>query len=183
MSEGELVRRAQQGDPSAIGALYQHHAARVFAVVRRLASDSETAEDWAQNAWLQAIRSLPRFRGDSQFGTWLHRIALNAALHGQRSERRRRDREEPVPDHLAASPATERDALLQDRLQQALDRLPDGMRRVLVLHDVEGYTHDEIAGMLGVAAGTCKSQLFKARVRMREMLRPETQRMTLEVGP
>jgi len=173
MDDLQLIEHAKQGDGGAVRALYQRHAARVYAVVRRLAGDDALAEDWAQEAWVRALRALPGFRGDSQFTTWLHRIAVNSALHGRRSRERRTGREEPMDESAPSQHPPEGDrALLRMRLERAMERLPEGMRRVLVLHDVEGYTHEEIGRMLGVNAGTCKSQLFKARARMRGLLAP-----------
>jgi len=171
MEDNELVKLARTGDGGAIRTLYQRHARRVFAVVRRMAGDDALAEDWAQEAWVRVIRALPTFRGESQFSTWLHRIAVNSALHGRRSRERKAGRETVMDDSYAARP-TGGDALLKLKLEQAMDRLPEGMRRVLVLHDVEGYTHEEIGEMLGVNPGTCKSQLFKARAKMRNLLSP-----------
>jgi RNA polymerase sigma-70 factor, ECF subfamily len=167
--ETELIERARGGDDGAIQTLYRRYADRVYSVVRRVAGDDALAEDWAQEAWVRAIRALPTFRGDSQFGTWLHRIAVNSALYGRRGRERRTSREAPLPDTIAGSAPPDR-VLLRMRLEHAIAELPDGMRRVLVLHDVEGYTHAEIGEMLGVAPGTCKSQLFKARARMRTLL-------------
>jgi len=169
MTESELIQRARSGDEAAIRTLYDRHAPRVFAVVRRLAGDDALAEDWAQEAWVQAIRSLSSFRGDAKFSTWLHRIAVNAALQGRRSRERHTRHEEPMPDELPVRESGGR-TILRLRLENALRRLPEGMRRVLILHDVEGYTHEEIAQVLGVNVGTSKSQLFKARARMRELL-------------
>jgi RNA polymerase sigma-70 factor, ECF subfamily len=171
MEDNELVTLARTGDGGAIRMLYQRHARRVFAVVRRMSGDDALAEDWAQEAWVRVIRALPTFRGESQFSTWLHRIAVNSALHGRRSRERKAGRETVMDDSYAARP-TGGDALLRLKLERAMDRLPDGMRRVLVLHDVEGYTHEEIGEMLGVNPGTCKSQLFKARAKMRNLLSP-----------
>ena len=176
MEDNELVKLARAGDGGAIRTLYQRHARRVFAVVRRLAGDDALAEDWAQEAWVRVIRALPTFRGESQFSTWLHRIAVNSALHGRRSRERKAGRETVMDDVHAARPAGG-DALLKLKLERAMDRLPEGMRRVLVLHDVEGYTHEEIGEMLGINSGTCKSQLFKARAKMRAMLSPAPARM------
>jgi RNA polymerase sigma-70 factor, ECF subfamily len=170
MIDDELILRAQQGDGDAIEALYRRHSARVYSVVRRLAGDDSQAEDWAQEAWMRAIRALPTFRGQSLFSTWLHRIAVNCALYGRRRRERLGSREVLSVD-AAMEPGREEKPLLRMRLDSAIQSLPEGMRRVLVLHDVEGYTHEEIGEMLGVAAGTCKSQLFKARAKMREMLR------------
>jgi RNA polymerase sigma-70 factor (ECF subfamily) len=171
MEDNELVQLARKGDGGAIRTLYDRHARRVFAVVRRVSGDDALAEDWAQEAWLRVIRALPTFRGESQFSTWLHRIAVNSALHGRRSRERKAGRETGMDDSYAARP-TGGDALLKLKLERAMERLPDGMRRVLVLHDVEGYTHEEIGEMLGVNPGTCKSQLFKARAKMRNLLSP-----------
>lgn len=170
MNEQDLIRRAQQGDATAIRDLYRRYAPRVHAVVRRLAGDDALAEDWAQEAWVRAFRALPTFRGDARFSTWLHRIAVNSALHGRRWRERRVAREVALP---ATDPAGRTDHVrLRIHLQRALDQLPEGMRQVVVLHDVEGYTHEEIGDMLGIAAGTSKSQLFKARARLRSLLQP-----------
>ena len=152
MEDLELIEQAKRGDGGAVRALYQRHARRVYAVVRRLAGDDTLAEDWAQDAWLRAIRALPTFRGDSAFTTWLHRIEEQSASVRPQGE----------------------NAVLRVKLERAMEKLPEGMRRVLVLHDVEGYTHEEIAEMLGVNPGTCKSQLFKARARMRSLLSPSS---------
>jgi RNA polymerase sigma-70 factor, ECF subfamily len=170
MIENELILRAQQGDGEAIEALYRHHSARVYSVVRRIAGDDAQADDWAQEAWMRAIRALPTFRGQSLFSTWLHRIAVNCALYGRRRRERLGSREIGLVEGHP-EPAREEKPLLRMRLETAMQRLPDGMRKVLVLHDVEGYTHEEIGELLGVAPGTCKSQLFKARAKMREMLK------------
>ncbi|HSR41572.1 MAG TPA: sigma-70 family RNA polymerase sigma factor [Longimicrobiales bacterium] len=173
MSEAQLIRRACDGDGSAVRELYDRYAPRVFAVVRRIAADEDTAQDYAQEAWIRAIRALPTFRGDARFSTWLHRIAVNAALQAVRKKSTREKRRVPMPETLPVEPS-HGDALLADRLEEALALLPDGMRQVLILHDVEGYTHEEIGELLGVATGTSKSQLFKARGKMREILRTET---------
>lgn len=170
MTEASLIRMACDGDGGAVRALYDRYAPRVFAVVRRIAGDDELAQDYAQEAWIRAIRALPTFRGDARFSTWLHRIAVNSALQALRKSETRRKREAPMPDAVAVAPRTG-DALLGQRLEAALDRLPEGMRSVLILHDVEGYTHEEIGELLGVTSGTSKSQLFKARAKMRDMLR------------
>ena len=169
MSETQLIQRACEGDGRAVRALYDRYGPRVYAVVRRIAGDDDLARDYAQEAWIRAIRALPTFRGDARFSTWLHRIAVNAALQASRRVETRRRHEGPVPEDVPLAPAVG-DALLQRRLEAALDRLPDGMRQVLVLHDVEGYTHEEIGEAMGVTAGTSKSQLFKARAKMRELL-------------
>jgi len=167
--ERQLIRMAADGDARAIRTLYDRYAPRVYAVVRRIAADDDLAQDYAQEAWIRAIRALPTFRGDARFSTWLHRIAVNAALQALRKAETRSKREEPMPDEVA-TPPRQTDSLLQKRLEGALDALPEGMRQVLILHDVEGYTHEEIGDVLGVTSGTSKSQLFKARAKMRALL-------------
>jgi RNA polymerase sigma-70 factor (ECF subfamily) len=167
--EADFIRRAQRGDGEAVRELYRRYAPRVFAVVRRLAGDDQLAEDWAQEAWVRAIRALPNFRGEARFSTWLHRIAVNSALHGRRWRERRAGREVALPPALPVLGRVEQTPLRLS-LERAMQTLPDGMRQVLVLHDVEGYTHEEIASFLGVTPGTSKSQLFKARARMRKVL-------------
>src|SRR5438477_9379521 len=165
-AEQDLIQRAREGERTAIEALYQKYSPRVYAVVRRLAGEDALAEDWAQEAWVRAIRALPKFRGDAQFSTWLHRIAVNIALHGQRWRARRAGREEDLPVSVPSS-AGQSHTLLKVRMERALAALPERMRQVIVLHDVEGHTHEEIAEMLGIMPGTSKSQLFKARAHMR----------------
>lgn len=169
MTEQQLIADAREGSEVAIRALYERYASRVYATIHRFAGDDALAEDWAQEAWISAIRALPDFRGTSQFSTWLHRIAVNAALQGLRSRQRRVGKEAPFPEQPLEDPRRDR-PLLRLRLEQALAAIPAGMREILILHDLEGYTHEEIAATLGVTAGTSKSQLFKARARMRELL-------------
>jgi RNA polymerase sigma-70 factor (ECF subfamily) len=163
------VAAARQGDQSAFRALYDRHAGRVYAVVRRIAPDESLADDWAQESWVRAFRALGSFRGESSFGTWILRIAMNSAAHEVRRHARRWQGEVPLD---ASTPAAEvsSEPLLRARLERALTRLPEGMRRIIVLHDVEGYTHEQIAVVLGNTPMTCRSQLCKARARMRELL-------------
>jgi RNA polymerase sigma-70 factor (ECF subfamily) len=169
MTDQQLIERACEGCEAAVRTLYERYAPRVYATVRRYAEDDALAEDWAQEAWVSAIRALPGFRGAAQFSTWLHRIAINSALQGRRYRERRVAPETALPATLLDTRKRDQ-PLLRLRLEEAMRELPPGMRQVLVLHDVEGYTHEEIAEMLGVTAGTSKSQLFKARARMRELL-------------
>jgi len=168
-TERQLIRLAADGDARAIRALYDRYAPRVYAIVRRIAADDDLAQDYAQEAWIRAIRALPTFRGDARFSTWLHRIAVNAALQSLRKADTRAKREERSSEDVPVGPG-HADSLLQKRLERALDALPEGMREVLILHDVEGYTHEEIGDALGVTSGTSKSQLFKARAKMRSLL-------------
>ena len=174
LTDLELIRQAQTGDAVAIRGLYSRHADRVYSVVRRLAGDDALAEDWAQEAWVRVFRALPGFRGESRFTTWLHRIAVNSALHGRRWRERRARHETELPPTLVSGGSGDQ-SVLRMKLERALEKLPDRMRQVIVLHDVEGYTHEEIAEFMGVTPGTSKSQLFKARARMRELLQPSRQ--------
>lgn len=167
--EPELIARACEGDNKAVRALYDRYAPRVYAVVRRIAGDDDLAHDCAQETWMRAIRALPTFRGEARFGTWLHRIAVNTALQTIRKEKSLAQREAPMPEDVAVAPDLG-DPLLARKLEAAMDQLPPGMREVLILHDVEGCTHAEIGEALSIAAGTSKSQLFKARARMRRLL-------------
>ena len=168
-TERQLIQLAADGDARAIKMLYDRYAPRVYAVVRRIAADDDLAQDYAQEAWIRAIRALPTFRGDARFSTWIHRIAVNAALQSLRKAGARAKMERLPEDDIAVGPK-HADSLLQKRVERALDELPEGMREVLILHDVEGYTHEEIGDVLGVTSGTSKSQLFKARAKMRALL-------------
>jgi RNA polymerase sigma-70 factor (ECF subfamily) len=171
VSEARLLEAARAGDMRAMEALYTAHSGRVFTVVRRLVGDDHLAEDVSQDAWVRAFEKLGSFRGEAAFGTWMHRLAVNTALNRLRRRDRRPEVESAAEPPTAPSDAA--DKILNQRvLGQALDRLPDGYRRVLVMHDVEGMTHEEIADRLGVAIGTSKSQLHKARARMRDLLAP-----------
>ncbi len=173
LTETALVQRACQGELEAMRQLYEQHASRVYTVVRRLAGDDDLAADLAQDAWANAFQKIGAFRGDSAFGTWVHRIAVNTALTLLRQQSRRRDLEQGFdggttlgnPDRWPASGVADRLTV-----QRALDELPDGYRAVLWLHDVEGYTHEEIGERLGIAVGTSKSQLSKARARLRALV-------------
>jgi RNA polymerase sigma-70 factor (ECF subfamily) len=169
-TERDWIARAKAGDQRAMKALHDAHAARVHSLVRRIAGDDALAEDLTQESWIRAFASLDRFRGDARFSTWLHRIAVNTALNARRRMARREALEsEAAPKQTPGSAA---DAILMRvRLDRALDDLPDGMRTVLVLHDGQGYRHQDIAKMLGVSVGTSKSQLFRARAKMRGLLR------------
>lgn len=174
----EPIRAATRGEPRAIREIYDRHADRVWAVVRRIAGDDATAEDWAQDTWIKVFHALPAFRGDARLSTWIHRIAVNVALDGRRRLSVRPT--DPLPDEgLGHRDGTSRTV---DRvaLERAIDRLPDGMRTVLVLHDIEGYTHQEIGTELGVAPGTSRSQLYKARAKLRAILAPAKPRATEE---
>jgi RNA polymerase sigma-70 factor (ECF subfamily) len=171
VEEKELVERARTGDRRAMGDLYEAHARRVFTVIRRLVGDEHLAEDLAQEAWVRAFEKLHLFRGEAAFGTWIYRLATNVALNRLRRSSKREGVESAAElPRVARAPD---DAVVNRRvLALAMDQLPPGYRRVLVLHDVEGWTHEEIAASLNCSAGTSKSQLHKARARMRNLIAP-----------
>ena len=164
------VARAAAGDADAFRVLYQGHVGRVHAVCLRLTAEPAAAEELTQEVFVQAWRGLASFRGDSSFGTWLHRLAVNVTLMHLRAARRRDRRlplwadppDAPVPGHH--DPGQRMD------LERAIASLPEGCRTVFVLHDVEGWRHEEIAERLQLAVGTCKAHLFRARRLLREKL-------------
>ncbi len=164
------IRRAINGDETALRALWVAHAPRIDAVVRRLVGDPDQAADIAQEVWIQIFRALPTWRGDSQFSTWAHRIAVNRTLNALRSVRRLAKLETVMEDDtVSVDEDTDRTFLAQS-IDEAVQKLAPGARSVFVLHDVEGYTHEEIAKELGITSGGSKSQLFKARAKLRRLL-------------
>ena len=171
--ERRLVERVLAGDRAAARRLYEAHVGRVHRTAWRIVGDETLAQECTQEAFVRAVARLDRFRGDSALATWLTRIALSVALNAVR-RRRRQDGRELALDAAeaarlpAAEPAVEPD--LRARIAEAIDALPEIYRAAVVLHDVEGYTHAEIGELLGVPEGTCKTRLFVARRRLREML-------------
>lgn len=172
VTEAQLIEAARTGDQRAMGVLYSTHASRVYSVVRRVVGDDHLAEDVSQDAWVRAFGKLHLFRGDAAFGTWMHRLAVNVAVNKLRSLGRRAKLEASADLRLPVQEVDE-SGLHQRVLSRALDQLSPGYRAVLVLHDVEGLTHEEIGQKLKIAAGTSKSQLHKARARMRALLDPQ----------
>jgi len=164
--EEAAIARALAGDTRAFETLYRRHVGRVYGLCLRMTGQPSEAEDCVQEAFIQAWTRLDRFRGDAAFGTWLHRIAVNAVLGRMRKSRRERDRLQIVRDsdeERAATGPTVGDAGGLRDIEQALDELPQGARHVFVLHAVYGYSHDETGEMLGIASGTSKAQLHRAR--------------------
>ena len=160
--EAAWVRQAQRSDARACEALYRMHIDKVYGLCLRMTGNVSEAEDCAQEAFIQAWNKLNKFRGDSAFATWLHRIAVNTVLGRIRKSKREQDRIQTVADTRPEPLETGDTGELRD-LAEAIDRLPEGARHVFVLNAVYGYTHDEAAGMLGIAAGTSKAQLHRAR--------------------
>lgn len=169
VSEAADAALAASGDASAFERLYRAHSARVHSLVRRMLS-AEEADDVTQDVFIRAWQKLSTFRGESAFGTWLHRLAVNVALARRKTVGTERGRfiDDADPLERATGRATTPELSLD--FEQALARLPDGARQVFVLHDMEGYRHEEIARMLGVVPGTSKSQLHHARMALRRHL-------------
>ncbi|HNV74827.1 MAG: sigma-70 family RNA polymerase sigma factor [Gemmatimonadetes bacterium] len=165
-----LIQRAIDGDERAMRQLWSQHAPHIDAVVRRLVGNADDAVDIAQEVWIQIFRALPTYRGDSQFGTWAHRIAVNRTLNALRRTRRLAKIETDIEEDTASVEHGSERALLAASIEDAAARLSPGARTVFLMHDVEGYTHEEIATALGITAGGSKSQLFKARAKLRKLL-------------
>jgi RNA polymerase sigma-70 factor (ECF subfamily) len=169
------VARASAGDRAAFESLYRTHVNRVFALCVRMTNDRSSAEELTQDVFVRAWQKLSLFRGDSAFGTWLHRLAVNVVLNARKSEGRDRNRfgakdtgdDDSFEMHVAARSVTP--GLAMD-LEAAIGLLPPGARKVFVLHDVEGYRHEEIAEQLAITTGGSKAQLHRARMLLRKAL-------------
>lgn len=171
MDEAELIARARAGDPAAERVLYEAHVDRVYRLAFRLAGDADAARDFTQDTFIRAFERLHEFRGESRFATWVHSLAVSVALNGLRRASRRRRFETRLEDGQdVARPGREAEPDLKRRLAAAIDALPEGYHTVFVMHDVEGYTHEEIGAALGVEVGTSKAQLSRARAKLRAAL-------------
>jgi len=170
--ETTLVARCRTGDVDAFETLYKQHGARIFSLASRMAGSPEEGEDLLQEIFLQAYRKLDSFKGDASIGTWLYRLALNHCLDFVRSRRAKMGKmTETLDADSSIEPIAARETpVARIDLQRAIEQLPEGCREAFVLHDIEGYDHKEVAGMLGIAEGTSKSQVFKARLKLRAML-------------
>jgi RNA polymerase sigma-70 factor, ECF subfamily len=180
LNEAEAIERAKQGDAQAFQDLYDKHKRRVYSLCLRMTANTAEAEDLTQEAFLQLYRKIGTFRGESAFSTWLHRLSVNVVLMHLRKknlplvslEETTQAGEDDTPkkdfgaEDLALAGSIDR---LQ--LQKAVDDLPPGYRTIFVLHDIEGYEHNEIAGIVGCSIGNSKSQLHKARMKLRDLLR------------
>lgn len=180
LSEAEIIRLAQQGDAAAFERIYRLNSRRVYALCLRMVGNTAEAEDLTQEAFLQLYRKIHTFRGESAFSTWLHRLAVNVVLMRLRKKSLGETslEEATEPDEETGGPRKDvggPDLLLTgsiDRvnLERAIDQLPRGYKAVFVLHDIQGYEHNEIAEIMGCSIGNSKSQLHKARMRLRELL-------------
>jgi RNA polymerase sigma-70 factor, ECF subfamily len=182
-TEAEAIRRAQAGDSAAFDFLYQLHGRRVYALCLRMVNNPADAEDLMQEAFLQLFRKIGTFRGESAFSTWLHRMTVNVVLMRLRKKSLPTDSLEEALDPDAENSSPKRDVGAPDlrlsgavdrvNLERSIEQLPPGYRTVFVLHDVQGYEHNEIADIMGCSVGNSKSQLHKARTRLRELLQEQ----------
>jgi RNA polymerase sigma-70 factor (ECF subfamily) len=173
-TETRWVERAQAGDRLAFEQLYRSHCGRIFALCWRMCGgDKGLAEDMVQEAFVRAWNKLDLFRGDSKFGTWLHRLTVNVVLSDRRIRVKRLQREREMVDEVERTLVGDRDVFagLRKDLEAAIAGLPERARTVLILYDIEGYQHNEIAEMTGMAVGSSKAQLHRARKLVREVLK------------
>jgi RNA polymerase sigma-70 factor (ECF subfamily) len=176
LTELELVERAKAGDQRAFRSLYEMNVDRIYRLTYRMAGEEELAMDFAQEAFVRAWNRLDQFRGDAAFSTWLHSITVSVALNGLRKVDRHRKRERSLEDAApvaASNPVAEPG--VRERIEEAVEGLPEIYRTVFLMHDLEGFSHGEIAEALGVAEGTSKARLSRARSRLRETLGPAMQ--------
>lgn len=179
LSEAEAIERAKQGDAAAFEALYHLHKRRVYSLCLRMTANTAAAEDLTQEAFLQLFRKIGTFRGESAFSTWLHRMAVNVVLMQLRKkglpvvplEENIETEEESLRKEPGADDPRLAGSIDRMQLQRSIEALPPGYRMIFLLHDVEGYEHNEIAEMVGCSIGNSKSQLHKARMKLREILK------------
>jgi RNA polymerase sigma-70 factor (ECF subfamily) len=171
VTDAQLIAEVLRGDALAERKLYDAHVDRIYRLAWRMSGDETLARDFTQDTFIRAFDRLADFRGDSTLATWLHAIATSVILNGLKKVKRIHGREvagDELPE--VTIPTREAEPDLKLRLRRAIEGLPDGYRTVFVMHDVEGYTHEEIATALGIQAGTSKAQLFRARARLRTEL-------------
>jgi RNA polymerase sigma-70 factor, ECF subfamily len=190
LTEAEAIRLAQAGNAAAFEFLYQLHGRRVYALCLRMVGNPADAEDLMQEAFLQLFRKIGTFRGESAFSTWLHRMTVNVVLMRLRKKSLPTDSLEETMEPDAENSGPKRDVGAPDlrlsgavdrvNLERCIEKLPPGYRTVFVLHDVQGYEHNEIADIMGCSVGNSKSQLHKARTRLRELLQEEIRQQARE---
>lgn len=171
VSERQLVAKVVQGDPAAQRELYESHVDRIYRLTYRLAGEDELARDFTQLTFIRAFERIGEFRFESSLATWLHTIGVSIALNGLRKVKTARTREAPIEAAASIGTVTrEAEPDLKARLKAAIDSLSDKYRTVFLMHDVEGFTHEEIGAALGIPTGTSKTRLFQGRAKLREAL-------------
>ncbi|MBW3555197.1 MAG: sigma-70 family RNA polymerase sigma factor [Gemmatimonadetes bacterium] len=170
MIEARLIERVLDGDDAAARELYDAHVDRVYRLAYRMAGDEDLAREFTQASFIRAFERLHQFRGDAALSTWLHSITVSVTLNGLRKVKRAQHREVELDEAVPGRTGPPAEPDLRQRLHRAVDGLPEIYRSVFVMHDVEGYTHDEIGQTLDVATGTSKARLFRARRMLRDEL-------------
>jgi RNA polymerase sigma-70 factor (ECF subfamily) len=171
VNDTQLITRVVAGDAAAERELYETYVDRIYRLAFRLAGEDELARDFTQATFIRAFEKIGSFRGESSLSTWLHSIGVSVALNGLRKTKRQRNREAPMEEGLSIGTSSrEAEPDLKERMARAIDSLADKYRTVFVMHDVEGYTHEEISGTLSIPIGTSKSHLFQARSKLRVAL-------------
>jgi RNA polymerase sigma-70 factor, ECF subfamily len=180
LTDADIVRLAQQGDSVAFERIYRMHSRKVYTLCLRMVGDRSDAEDLTQEVFLQLFRKIQQFRGESAFSTWLHRMSVNIVLMRFRKRPRPEESLDAItnPEQETGAPSKEfggpdlrlNGAVDRITLETVINELPPGYKAMFILHDVQGYNHDEIAGIFGCTAGNSKSQVHKARTRLRELL-------------
>lgn len=183
--QSQVIARAQAGDEQAFAALFEQHKRRVYSLCLRMTGDTAEAEDLTQEAFLQLFRKIASFRGESAFSTWLHRLVVNVVLMRLRKKGIQKvsldevdnSQEEPVKREYGEDDRRLLGSIDRITLNDAIEELPPGYKAIFVLHDVEGYEHNEIAEIMNCSVGNSKSQLHKARLKLREVLRRDQNRL------
>jgi RNA polymerase sigma-70 factor (ECF subfamily) len=171
VNDTQLITRVVAGDAAAEREMYETYVDRIYRLAFRLAGDDELARDFTQATFIRAFEKIGSFRGESTLSTWLHSIGVSVALNGLRKTKRLRNREAPMEEGLTVGVSRrEAEPDLKERMARAIDALAEKYRTVFVMHDVEGYTHEEISGTLSIPIGTSKSHLFQARSKLRVAL-------------
>lgn len=171
VSEAQLIERVVNGDPLAERELYDAYVDRVYRLAFRIAGDDDLARDFTQATFIRAFEKIGSFRGESSLGTWLHSIGMSVSLNGLKKVKRQKMREAPMDAALTiGSLGAEPQPDLRERMAAAIQSLSEKYRAVFLMHDLEGFTHDEISGALGIPIGTSKSHLFQARAKLRAAL-------------
>jgi RNA polymerase sigma-70 factor, ECF subfamily len=170
LTEAQLVERARTGDEAAFRSLYDAHVDRVYRLAYRMAGEDDLARDFTQETFVRVHQRLGQFRGESAFGTWLHAIAVSVSLNGLRRRRRDAARETDLEGMELGYSPSQIGAEIKERLGQAIDGLPEIYRTVFLMHDLEGFNHQEIAAALEMAEGTSKARLSRARAKLRTAL-------------
>src|SRR3984957_3862053 len=191
--EEDMIRLAQEGNSTAFEQLYRLYSGRVYAICLRMVRIEREAEDLTQEAFLLLFRKIHTFRGEARFSTWLHRLTINLVLMRLRKRRHPEvsldtilepgEEESRPPVEFGAPDLRLNGVVDRMHLNGAIEQLPDGYKEMFLLHDVEGYEHHEIAEILGCSSGNSKSQLYKARVRLRKLLKDALRRRGVEIRP